>query len=221
MNGPLIWLHGEVRMPPLSARARTKIGILLRQLQLGETLDMQHSRPMPSIGPRCHELRIPDGGVNWRLIYRIDTDAVVVLEVFGKKTEETPHALLEACKERLRRYDTIADDEERGKVKAAKRARLEAAGWAVGDVAEFLGLSPEEVAFIELKLALARHLRETRTRNAWTQTEIAVRLGTSQSRVAKMEAADDSVSVDLLVMSLLALGVSRSEVGQVIGAKAA
>jgi predicted XRE-type DNA-binding protein len=106
-------------------------------------------------------------------------------------------------------------------VKAAKRARLEAAGWAVGDVAEFLGLSPEEVAFIELKLALARHLRETRTKNAWTQAEIAVRLGTSQSRVAKMEAADDSVSVDLLVMSLLALGVSRSEVGRVIGAKAA
>jgi DNA-binding XRE family transcriptional regulator len=102
-------------------------------------------------------------------------------------------------------------------VKAAKRARLEAAGWAVGDTAEFLDLPPEQVAFIELKLALARHLRDVRVRSGRTQAEVAEIVGSSQSRVARMEAADDSVSVDLLVMSLLTLGESRDEVGTVIG----
>lgn len=105
-------------------------------------------------------------------------------------------------------------------MKAAKMARLEAAGWTIGDTAEFLGLSPEEVAFIDLKLALARHLREMRVRSGRTQAQIAHALGSSQSRVAKMESADDTVSVDLLVMSLLALGASRAEVGAVIGSNA-
>ena len=102
----------------------------------------------------------------------------------------------------------------------AKRERLAAAGWQSGDAAEFLELSSEEAAFVELKLALADYLREIRTRNGWTQAQTARRLGSSQSRVAKMEAADSSVSLDLLVKSLLSLGVSRSEVGSVI-AKAA
>ncbi len=106
-------------------------------------------------------------------------------------------------------------------VKAAKRARLEAAGWTVGDTAEFLDLPPEQVAFIELKLALARHLRGVRIRSGRTQAEVAEILGSSQSRVARMEAADDSVSVDLLVISLLALGASRAEVGKVIGSRPA
>ena len=98
----------------------------------------------------------------------------------------------------------------------AKKERLSAAGWRSGDAADFLELSAEEAAFVELKLALANYLRELRTRNAWTQSQVARRLGSSQSRVAKMEAADASVSLDLLVRSLLALGASRSEVGGVI-----
>jgi len=102
----------------------------------------------------------------------------------------------------------------------AKRERLRAAGWKSGDAADFLGLSAEEAAFVELKLALADYLRDLRTRNAWTQAQVARRLGSSQSRVAKMEAADASVSLDLLVKSLLTLGASRGEVGRVI-AKAA
>lgn len=89
--------------------------------------------------------------------------------------------------------------------------------WRSGNVADVLELSEEEAAFIELKLALADYLRDLRTRNAWTQSQVARRLGSSQSRVARMEAADASVSLDLLVKSLLALGVSRSEVGSVIG----
>lgn len=101
-------------------------------------------------------------------------------------------------------------------MKPVKRSRLESAGWRVGGAADFLELSAEEAAFMELKLALAVHLRGTRLRLGWTQTEVADRLGSSQSRVAKMEAADASVSLDLLVRSLLALGVSRSEVGRII-----
>jgi predicted XRE-type DNA-binding protein len=99
----------------------------------------------------------------------------------------------------------------------SKKDRLAAAGWRSGDVADFLELSEEEAAFIELKLALADYLRELSTRNSWTQSQVARRLGSSQSRVAKMEAADVSVSLDLLVRSLLALGASRSEAGSVIG----
>jgi hypothetical protein len=97
-----------------------------------------------------------------------------------------------------------------------KKARLESAGWRVGTAAEFLGLAPEEAAFVELKLALASYVRELRHSRGWTQVEVAVLLGSSQSRVAKMEAADPTVSVDLLVRSLLGLGATREEVGRAI-----
>ena len=102
----------------------------------------------------------------------------------------------------------------------AKNDRLRAAGWRSGDAADFLELSAEEAAYVELKLALADYLRELRTRNAWTQAQVAQRLGSSQSRVAKMEAADPSVSLALLVRSLLSLGASPREVGRVIAAAA-
>jgi ribosome-binding protein aMBF1 (putative translation factor) len=101
-------------------------------------------------------------------------------------------------------------------MKKTKKNRLESAGWRVGDAAEFLDLTDEEVAFVELKLALADYLREIRRQHGWTQSQVARRLKSSQSRVAKMEAADASVSLDLLVKSLLALGATRREVGGVI-----
>lgn len=97
-----------------------------------------------------------------------------------------------------------------------KRERLASKGWRVGGAAEFLELSPEEAAFVELKLALADYLRDLRAERGWTQQDVARQLGSSQSRVAKMEAADASVSIDLLVKALLSLGASRSEVGRVI-----
>lgn len=94
--------------------------------------------------------------------------------------------------------------------------RLEAAGWRSGDAADFLELTAEEVAFVEMKLALSQFLRDLRSQHGWTQTHVAQLLGSSQSRVAKMEAADSSVSLDLLVKSLLTLGASREEVGLAI-----
>jgi len=94
-------------------------------------------------------------------------------------------------------------------MKAAKRKRLESKGWKVGTVRDFLNLSPEESAYVELKLALSKNLQEYRRQKKLTQEELARRLKSSQSRVAKMEAGDPSVSLDLLVRSLLALGASR------------
>jgi len=83
-------------------------GVLLRRLQEGESLGMPHSRPMPSIGSRCHELRVRDKGANWRVIYRVDEDAIVLLEVFAKKAGKTPVAVIRVCKGRLKRYDELA-----------------------------------------------------------------------------------------------------------------
>lgn len=102
---PLVWLHGEVKSPPFSASARIETGGLLRSLQEGERLSLPHSRPMPVIGPRCHELRVVDGTVSWRLVYRLDTDAVIVVAVFAKSTQVTPLPVIRTCRERLKRYD--------------------------------------------------------------------------------------------------------------------
>jgi DNA-binding XRE family transcriptional regulator len=104
-------------------------------------------------------------------------------------------------------------------MKAEKRRKLDEAGWRVGDAQDFLELTPDETAFVEIKLALARRLRELREEHDWTQAELARRVGSSQSRVAKMEAADATVSVDLLVRSLLAAGADRGELGRVVAAQ--
>src|SRR3990172_5845391 len=103
---PLVWIHGEVRTPPLSAAARLEAGVLLRRLQRGETLGLPHSRPMPSIGPRCHEIGVRDENRNWRIIYRIDSDAIVILDVFDKKTSRAPAEIIAAGKRRVRQYDS-------------------------------------------------------------------------------------------------------------------
>lgn len=80
-------------------------GSLLRCLQEGENLSLPQSRPMPDIGKRCHELRIIDRDVTWRLIYRIDKDAIVILEVFPKKSQRTPKSVIDICKKRIKLYD--------------------------------------------------------------------------------------------------------------------
>ncbi len=102
---PLVWLHGEVKTPPLSQAARIEAGFLLRQLQQGEHLDMPHSRAMSSIGARCHELRIIDAAATWRIVYRTDTDAIIIAEVFSKKTGQTPKSINKICKKRFKEYD--------------------------------------------------------------------------------------------------------------------
>ena len=104
---PLLLLGGEIKSPPFSEEARRKAGFLLRMLQRGELVSMPVSRPMPSIGSRCHELRVIDAEVKvtWRIVYRLDPDCVVIADVFPKKTSKTPDEVIWRCKARLRRYD--------------------------------------------------------------------------------------------------------------------
>ena len=103
----LVWLRSEVKTPPFSAVARREAGLLLRQLQRGEKLSMPHSRPMPTIGRRCHELRVPDEDKTWRIVYRIDHDVIVILEVFAKKDRTTPRSVIDTCKKRIKDYDAL------------------------------------------------------------------------------------------------------------------
>jgi phage-related protein len=110
---PLVWLKGEVKTPPFSEAARIEAGFLLRRLQQGETLAMPQSRPMPAIGTRCHELRVNDRDQTWRIVYHVAADAVVVLDVFSKKTEATPKAAVDTCRTRLAAYVKVATTKER------------------------------------------------------------------------------------------------------------
>lgn len=103
---PLVWLHGEIITPPFSASARIESGYLLRRLQKGEMLTLPHSRPMPTIGTRCHELRIVDENSIWRIIYRNDSDAILILDVFQKKTPQTPKYVIDNCKRRIKLYES-------------------------------------------------------------------------------------------------------------------
>jgi ribosome-binding protein aMBF1 (putative translation factor) len=103
----------------------------------------------------------------------------------------------------------------------AKRRRLEAGGWKIGTAAEFLKLTPEEEEYVEIKLSLVLALSELRERKGWTQVELARRIGSSQSRVAKMENGDRTVSIDLLLSALIALGVRRRDLARILAVRAA
>ena len=102
---PLIWLSEVIKTPPLSTQGRVETGYLLRLLQAGETLSMPHSRPMPSIGKRCHELRVLDDKLNWRIFYRIDEDAIIIVHWTSKKSQTTAKRDIELCKSRFKSYD--------------------------------------------------------------------------------------------------------------------
>ena len=95
---PLVWLHGEVKTPPFSRDARIEAGFLLRRLQNGEMLGLPASRPLPSIGWNCQELRLVDRDVIWRILYYLASDAVVILEVFAKKTRTLPRPVADAAR---------------------------------------------------------------------------------------------------------------------------
>ncbi|MBI5434735.1 MAG: type II toxin-antitoxin system RelE/ParE family toxin [Planctomycetes bacterium] len=105
---PLVWLHGEIKTPPMSREARIEAGYLLRLLQRGHNLGMPHSRPMPTIGKHVHELRVHDVQATWRIVYRPDADAVVILEVFSKQTRTTPLTVIRTCQRRLAAYDVLS-----------------------------------------------------------------------------------------------------------------
>jgi DNA-binding XRE family transcriptional regulator len=160
---------------------------------------------MPSIGTQCYELRINDKNLTWRIIYRIFVDAILILEIFEKKTNKTPKSIINVCKQRIKRYETDV-----------KKEILESKGYKVGSVDEFLGLSKEESQYIELKLSLSQALAERRKKSKLTQAQLAKMLKSSQSRVAKMERGDPTVSVDLLVKSLLVMGANKESIAKAI-----
>jgi phage-related protein len=108
---PLVWLHGEVKTPPFSRDARVEAGFLLWRLQNGENLGMPTSRSLPSVGPHCHELRVMDRDATWRIVYYVSSDAVVILEVFSKKTRTLPKSIAATARRRLREYRRLVEGE--------------------------------------------------------------------------------------------------------------
>ena len=104
---PLVWLRGAVSTPPFGLDAGIETGFLLRRLQRGDVLSLPQSRPMPAIGPGCHELRVIDAHASWRLMYHLAPDAVVILDVFAKKTAATPKTVIAECQRRLAEYRRV------------------------------------------------------------------------------------------------------------------
>ncbi len=102
---PLIFLEGAIKSPPFTAAGREEAGTRLREIQEGESLGMPTSRPMPSIGPRVHELRIRDAEHDWRIIDRIDPAVILIVAVFAKATRATPKRVIDQCRRRLNNYD--------------------------------------------------------------------------------------------------------------------
>jgi phage-related protein len=100
----IVFLQSEIKTPPFTRSARLEAGLLLRRLQMGERLALPHSRPMPTVGAGCHELRINDEHKTWRIMYYADEDAVVILDVWNKTTQSTPARVVDTCKRRLRQY---------------------------------------------------------------------------------------------------------------------
>ena len=141
-------------------------------------------------------------------MYRVDSDAVILTEVLTKRR----------LRLRLRRKSLrpARSDSRNTTTRRTKKKRLEKKGWKVGTVEEFLNLSPEESTYIEMKLCLSENLRRRRRRRKLSQVQLAKMIKSSQSRVAKMESGDPSVSIDLLIRSLLALGASNRELARVI-----
>jgi predicted XRE-type DNA-binding protein len=155
-----------------------------------------------------HELRIRDENRIWRVVYRLDPDAIVVVAVFPKTTRSTSKHDIAGCKARWKAYDTLAREKESGVSPMDKRKRkaLEAAGWVFEDAEDFLELTPEERCLVELRVAISRDIRARREQQHMTQLQLAKKLKTSQPRVAKIEAASADVSLDLMFRSLFALG---------------
>jgi phage-related protein len=101
---PLVWLRGEVKTPAFSQDARIEAGFLLRRLQQGESIGLPSSRPMPAVAAGCHELRIVDRDQTWRIVYHIAPDAVVILDVFSRKSAATPPSVITECRKRVETF---------------------------------------------------------------------------------------------------------------------
>jgi phage-related protein len=111
----VVWLSGEVKTPPFTREGRQEAGTLLRSLQNGDQLSMPQSEPLPIVGPRCGALRVRDAEHNWRIMYRVDPDANLILEVYSKKTQRIPNEVIDRCQKRLKQYDEVVKAAEKKK----------------------------------------------------------------------------------------------------------
>ena len=119
---PLAWLHGEIKTPPFSKEGRKEACDFLRLLQEGVNIRMPQAEPLPIIGARCGALRVRDGQHNWRIAFRTDPDAVLILEVYAKKTRKIPQEVIDRCRRRAKAYDDAAREAARGEAKRRNRA---------------------------------------------------------------------------------------------------
>jgi len=102
---PLAWLHGEIKSPPFTPEGRQEAGMLLRLLQEGQRLSMPQAERLPDVGARCGALRVRDAEHNWRIMYRIDSDAILITDVYSKTTRKIPTKVIQQSKRRLAHYD--------------------------------------------------------------------------------------------------------------------
>ncbi len=114
---PLVWLHGEIKTPPFTPEGRQEAGMLLRLLQEGERLGMPQAEALPDVGSRCGALRVRDAEHNWRIMYRIDPDAILILEVYSKKTRKIPDEVMQRCRQRLKQYDAAVKSADKKRKK--------------------------------------------------------------------------------------------------------
>lgn len=224
---PLIW-DAEHIPSPFGASAQVEAAILLRRLQRHEHIPGFRVRPAVSLGPRCYMLRVPRGGPTdlCGVVYRDEEDAIVILGVHThrRNIHFMPQAFLNTCCGRQRRYLNAADVLRNGLrppdnmsefLSQHPRRRL-LKGWVSGDGCDFIGVSPDVVRFIELRIGFSSKVRNPRLGKNISQRELADRLGSSQSRVAKLETGDLSVSFELLMRALVIVGATDSDIAQAV-----
>ena len=198
----LVWLPWHGGSPPLSPEARVQLACRLLRLQSRATAKLPCSKPWAVLGPNVFEARVEDHPLNRGITYQVCREAVIIIEVLPDDDAFREHTFVRL--RRLRDFHTRWPD-------------LDGSDWLTGKPASFLQLSPEQSAQVEVRVALANRLKMIRLDRQWTHDDLATALGSSRSRVAKMEGADISVSLDLLMRSLMALGVTRLQLGVLIG----
>ena len=170
---------------------------------------------MPTIGPRCHKLRVVDKERTWRIVYRVELGRHRSRRGLRKDDQGDAEAVHREQQEQIEGLRRGLERKAHA-MKKAKQKRLAAAGWRVGTPAEFLKLDDIESQVVEIKLSLSEALRAAREQRHWTQTQLAEKIGSSQSRVARMEGGDQGVSLDLLVQGLLAAGATRRAIAKAV-----
>ena len=200
-NKQLVWLPWSTGSPPFHAETRLHLGCWLQRVQQGRLNRLPCSCHRADLGPAVFDSHFRDGPARRAITYRMYPDMIVIVEVLPDNPEFRQHTF--PILRRLRDYER-------------RDGCLEDSEWLVGQAADFLQLTAEQSALVDTRLALADSLLMERHARCWTQLDLATALGSSRSRVCKMELPDSSVSIDLLVKSLLRLGVARTQLGLLI-----